>query len=155
MYLGKFSKRLKELMELENISNRALSMKIGADRASIRFWLNGRFYPKCDSLIKLATTFHISIDSLIGVEEWGKDVEELTVVKTSFCADVRKYFFTKITDYMTEKSMTRYAFAKKLEIDQKAFTNWLTKQSMPETATVIRLARVMKISIDELLGREP
>lgn len=153
MSLNKFSKRLKELMELEPISNRALSLKINVDRASIRLWLNGRFFPNYDSLIKLATYFHIGIDSLIGLEEAEKDVEELTVVETEFCVDVQQHFFFMITVYMERQHLTKYAFAKNLEIDQKAFTNWLKKGSMPETATIIRLSRIMKISIDELLGR--
>lgn len=35
MYLEKFSKRLKELMELEGFSIRALSLKIKVERRSI------------------------------------------------------------------------------------------------------------------------
>ncbi len=149
-----FSKRLKELMELEALSNRALSLKINVDRASIRLWLSGRFYPKYEALIKLATYFKIGIDSLIGIEEAEKDVEELTVVKGEFCKDVQGYFFHRITEYMEEYHLTKYALAKRLEIDQKAFTNWLVKGSMPETATIIRLSRIMNISIDGLLGRK-
>ncbi len=154
MNLDGFSKRLKGLMELDGISNRALSLKINVDRTSVRFWLSGRFYPRYDTLMKLASYFSVRIDSLVCIEEREKDVEELTVVKTGFCEDVQKHFFTKVTAFMAEQKLTRYALAKKLNIDQKAFTNWLNKGSMPETATIIRLASIMGASIDELLGRE-
>ena len=66
--MDEFSKRLKDLMEMEGLSNRALSMKINVDRASIRLWLSGRFYPRYDALIKLAAFFNVSIDYLIGLE---------------------------------------------------------------------------------------
>ncbi len=154
MPLNGFSKRLKELMELEGLSNRALSLKINVDRASIRFWLSGRFYPKYDSLIKLASYFRIGIDSLMGLDEIEKDVEELTIVEGEFCENVQAHFFQKITEYMQERRLTKYALAKRLDIDQKAFTNWLKKGSMPGTATIMRLSRIMNASIDGLLGRK-
>lgn len=45
MYLDIFSARLKDLMELEGTSIRALSLKICADRKSIRHWLQGKHFP--------------------------------------------------------------------------------------------------------------
>lgn len=54
MYLEKFSKRLKELMELEGFSIRALSLKIKVERRSIQLWLAGKFFPRYDALIKLS-----------------------------------------------------------------------------------------------------
>ncbi len=154
MYADAFSKRLKELMELEGLSKRALSLKIQVDRASVRLWLSGRFFPRYDALIKLATFFKVRIDSLLGLENSSKDVAELTVTEEEFMADVQRHFFEKITAYMAEQRWTKYAFAKRLNIDQKAFTNWLKRGSMPETATIIRLSLIMNVSIDELLGRK-
>ena len=58
--MDEFSKRLKDLMEMEGLSNRALSMKINVGRASIRLWLSGRFYPRYDALIKLAAFFEVN-----------------------------------------------------------------------------------------------
>lgn len=45
---------LKELMELEGVSTRALSQKINVERKSIRLWLAGKFFPRYDALIKLS-----------------------------------------------------------------------------------------------------
>ncbi len=149
-----FSKRLKELMELEGISKRALSLKIQVDRASIRLWLGGRFFPRYDALIKLATFFKVRVDTLLGIEKGVRIETEWTTVEGKFCENTQKYFFERVTAFMAKKKWTKYAFAKNLSIDAKAFTNWLTIESMPETATIIRLAAMMNVSIDELLGRE-
>ncbi len=154
MRLDEFSKRLKELMELEGVSKRALSIKIQVDRASIRLWLDGRFYPRYDALIRLAEFFKVRIDELIGLENPTKDVVELTPTEEKFCEDVQAHFFASVTAYMEKERLTRYAFAKKLNLDQKALTNWFKKGSMPETTTIIRLSYTMKVSIDELLGRK-
>ncbi len=154
MYLESFSKRLKDLMELNELSNRALSLRVKADRASIRLWLSERFFPRYDALIRLSEFFNVRTDSLLGLENVEKEVEELETVKNKFPKDVQKCFFERIAAYMETNHLTKYAFAKRLNIDQKAFTNWLTKGSMPETATIIRLASVMKITVDELLSRK-
>ncbi len=149
-----FSKRLKELMELEDLSNRALALQINVDRASIRLWLHGSYYPKYDALIKLATFFKIKIDNLLGLENQSKDVAELPLVEGEFCQDVQKQFFEQLTAYMKKERLSCYAVAKKVRIDQKAFTNWLKKGSMPETEKLINLSRAMGVSVDELLGRK-
>lgn len=67
MYLEKFSKRLKELMELEGFSIRALSLKIKVERRSIQLWLAGKFFPRYDALIKLSIYF--GVDYLLGLDD--------------------------------------------------------------------------------------
>ncbi len=65
MRLEIFSKRLKELMDLEGCSIRALSNKIGSDRKSIRLWLSGAFYPRSEGMIKLSIYFKVTVDLLL------------------------------------------------------------------------------------------
>ncbi len=153
MNLDVFSKRLKYLMELDGISSRALSIKINVDRASIRWWLNGKYYPRYDALIKLSMFFKVSIDSLVGIETIAEE-EENSPLEEDFKQRAQRKFFEKVNEYVHEKHLTKYALAKELDIDQKALTNWFVKGSMPETTTIIRLAKVMHVSIDELLGRK-
>ncbi len=149
-----FAKRLKELMELEGVSKRALSKALRVDRKSILFWQSGNYFPRYDRIIKLAIFFEIRIDNLLGLENAEKDIVELTGATEPFCEDVEGHFLARVSAYMKEEGLTRYAFAKKVNVDQKALIHWFIKGSMPETATIIRLARLMKISVDELLGRK-
>ncbi len=151
MGLDKFSKHLKDLMEMDGLSKRALALKIDVDRASIRLWLSGRFYPRYDALIKLAQFFNVRIDGLIGLESLTECTTNAYERKLLSIEEVQAQFFKRIQDYMFQYNLTRYALAKRINIDQKAFTNWLTKGSMPETATIIRLAEEMNISVEELL----
>ncbi len=154
MGLSEFSNRLKDLIELDGISNRALSIKINVDRASIRFWLSGRFYPRYDALIKLSAFFRVRIDGLLGLEPMLEVKESGRVLDDDFKEKAQRHFFVKVNEYMLKKNLTKYAFAKELKIDQKAFTNWIDKGSMPETATIIRLAKLTHEPIDELLGQK-
>lgn len=60
---------LKELMELEGVSTRALSQKINVERKSIRLWLAGKFFPRYDALIKLSVFSGVRIDYLLGRDD--------------------------------------------------------------------------------------
>lgn len=150
MQLNVFSKRLKELMELEGCSKRALANELGADRKSIRLWSGGAFYPKTEAMIKLSMHFKVSIDYLVGLE---------SVLDNNFSSTgeipietIQKRFLETLSIYMREKNLTKYALSKKLKMDQKALTKWFTHGSMPEVATLIKLANLTDISINELLG---
>ncbi len=147
-----FSRRLKELMELEGVSNRALSIAIKVDRASIRLWLNGRFYPRYDALIKLAAFFRVRIDGLVGLEPLQEEREGDLRLDASFKERAQQQFFIKLSAYIEEYHLTKYAIAKRLNIDPKSVAKWLKSGSVPETATIIRLSQMTHVSIDELFG---
>lgn len=149
MYLNKFSQRLKDLMELEGISQRALSLKIKVDRKSIRFWMKGTYFPKYHALIRLSACLNVHIDYLIGLEDiMGNGINIHSEVPTD--KQVKQRFYVLVSEYI-ENNLTKYALSKALRIDQKALTKWLTVGSMPELATIIRLAQLMNISVQELL----
>lgn len=148
MCLNKFSQRLKDLMELEGISQRALSLKIKVDRKSIRFWMKGTYFPKYHALIRLSACFNVYIDYLIGLEDIGNELCVYSKIPAE--EQVKQRFYVLVSEYI-ENNLTKYALAKALRIDQKALTKWLTVGSMPELATIIRLAQLMNISVQELL----
>ena len=152
MQLDIFSKRLKELMELEGCSIRALASKIGADRKSIRLWLSGVFYPKSEAMIKLSVYFKVSIDYLVGLESILDDGSFFATIKLPPIETIQKYFSQTVGVFMREKNLTLYALSKKLKVDQKALTKWFTHGSMPEVTTLIKLTNLTNMSINELLG---
>ena len=152
MQLEIFSRRLKELMDLEGCSIRALSNKIGSDRKSIRLWLNGAFYPKSEAIIKLSVYFKVSIDYLVGLENVLKDESVFAPREFPPIEIVQKHFSQTLVSFMEEKKFTLYAMSKRLQVDQKALTKWFTCGSMPEVATLIKLAKLTNMSINELLG---
>jgi transcriptional regulator with XRE-family HTH domain len=69
MCLTHFATRLKDLMELEGVSQRSLSMHLHVDRKCIRCWLSALYFPKYNVLIKLAAYFKVRIDYLVGLED--------------------------------------------------------------------------------------
>ena len=154
MNLEIFSKRLKELMEMEGESIRSLSIKIDVDRTSIRYWLKGIYFPKYDALIKVSAFFNVSADYLVGLEENMDSAASFKGSKEISAAEISEKFVKQLSAYMTEKNLTIYAMSKELDIDQKAFTKWLRNGSMPSVAVLIKLARLMHVPLHTLLGKE-
>lgn len=151
MSLKNFSDRLKELMEIEGVSKRALATKAGVQRKSILNWVNGINYPRYDALIKLADFFKVKTDYLLHLE--CSDANEIGKICCSL-ENVPAQFREKLKYYMSEEKITKYALAKKLNIGQTTLERWLSEGAMPETATLIKLSAITGETLDFLLGRE-
>lgn len=153
MYLEKFSKRLKELMELEGFSIRALSLKIKVERRSIQLWLAGKFFPRYDALIKLSIYFGVRIDYLLGLDDTLIELNRESIdFESSNFETVLIKFSQKFSYILGKLKLTRYAVSKKLNVDAKSVSKWL--KSLPETVNLIKLANLADLSVDELLGQE-
>ena len=68
--MRKFAERLKELRIENNLSIKALSIKVDIGVASICRWENGQADIKGDQLITLAKFFRVTTDYLLGLEDW-------------------------------------------------------------------------------------
>lgn len=150
MSLERFSVRLKELMSAEKISQRGLSIKASVQRKSILNWLNGKYYPSYEALIKLSDYFNVSIGYLLGISD---EIEGNAVHRDhAEPREVSAQFVNKLKIRMEKEKMTVYGLAKKLGMGQTTVTRWLKDGSMPETATLIKLASLMGETIEYLLS---
>ncbi len=151
MSLSVFADRLKEIMALENLSRRALALKTGLQRKSILTWLDGKYYPRYDALITLSNFLKVDMDYLLGLS--NENNYSLSAKRCKF-EEVPERFIIILNKYLSEKGKTKYRLAKDLEMGQTTVERWFTSNGMPETATLIKLAKLMKESVDYLLGRE-
>ena len=151
MNQNKFARRrLRDFMEIESISQRSLSLKIRVDRKSVKLWLQGSNYPHYIFLIRLAVYFNVRVDYLLDLEE-GAGGEEKVFADNFDESVVHQNFRMHLIEYIKKEQLTQYALAKKLNIGQSTLKRWIEKGSMPEVATIIKLAKIMDVSIHELL----
>ena len=150
MGLDEFANRLNELIAEAGVKISDLPSLLGVDRKSVRLWCCGKNFPNYKHLICLVEYFHVRADYLLGLENGFEEVGRASVIKD--WEQIQRDFSEKVKAYMQEKHLTIYAIAKKVRIDQKAFKRLLVSGSMPETATLIRIAQVMGISVHDLLG---
>lgn len=64
-----FAVRLSELLEMNNLSKRALAKNIGISAMSISDWTNGKVQPTAENIYIIAKYFDVSSDYLLGLED--------------------------------------------------------------------------------------
>lgn len=69
-----FSHRLKEILSDRNVKPINLSKATGIDKSSISSYLSGRYEPKTDKLVKIATELKVDPLWLMGMAD-KKEVE--------------------------------------------------------------------------------
>lgn len=141
-----FARRLNDLMVSDDISCRELCKQACIQRKSLYSWLSGRYYPRYDALIRLADYFKVSINFLLGISDDEYSPERCAI------EEVPKQFRSKLFAYMEEKSLTKYALAKKISIGQSTLARWFECNSFPDTSLLIRISKVTGLSVDFLLG---
>ncbi len=150
MSLEVFATRLRELMQEDKVSKHALARSVKSERKSISFWLKGEFYPRYDALIRLADSFEVSINYLLGLS----DKIAPNGFKKINPNDCHAIFISHVKAYMSNNNMTEYGMAKALKIGQTTFGRWFLGNCVPETASLIKVAELLGETVDFLLGRE-
>ena len=70
--MNKFSERLKELRTEKNIGQIELATKIEVSRGIISLWENGLREPTLSSLIRISKFFNVSLDYLVGLNDYDE-----------------------------------------------------------------------------------
>lgn len=79
-----FSNRIKELRVSIGLNQVDFAKKLNVTKQSVSNWENGNIQPSIDMLIKIATTFSVSADYLLGLDSRSTiDVSNLTDVQKS------------------------------------------------------------------------
>ena len=63
-------------------------------------------------------------------------------------------FGKKISELRKSSGLSQEQFGEMFDVSRQSVSKWESDQSLPELATLIKIADFFNISIDELLGRE-
>ena len=108
------------------------------------------FYPKAKALMVLLDYFKISADYLLGAE----DVLREKISKVVTLEEAQKSVVEKLETYRRKEGIKYARLAKLLGVGQCTLARWFNEKAMPETTILVRIAKLLDISLDELLGRE-
>ncbi len=137
-------KRLNELMEDSKINPEQLSNKLKLSGNAIVYdWLNEKYLPNYENIIKLADYFCCSIDYLLGLTENNSEVKFKQTPP----------FDLQLKKVMALKKTTQYKMIKDEVVHKSYFNKCFTIKHQPKIDTLIKLSNYFKISIDELVGR--
>lgn len=74
-----FGKKIKAFRKQNNLTQQQLAERLGVAKSVISYYESGDRFPSNDVLIKLARTFHVSTDYLLGLERKRTlDISDLT-----------------------------------------------------------------------------
>lgn len=63
------AQRIKDLMKNEKLTQMQLATALGIGQSSVSDWINAKSEPSIENLWKLADSFDVSVDYLIGRKE--------------------------------------------------------------------------------------
>lgn len=144
--LSNFSERLQELMFSNNISAGELAERIGVDSATIYKWLSKEYFPSSPPFFRLLEYFQCSADYLFGLTD---DYPE-----NKRYAPPTNEFGKRLREVMKETKTSQYALNKKHHISSFLVHQWLKGNVLPNTVQIVKLASIMQVSVDYLLGRD-
>lgn len=82
-YNSPFAKRLRELLNEENMSITALATKIGVTRQAVSQYQDGSTQPNAETIVKIAGVFNVSTDYLLGVTDIKTTDVEIRAISNS------------------------------------------------------------------------
>lgn len=87
------AERIKMLRENQNLSQTALSKRLGITRSSINAWEMGISTPSTTYLVELSQIFHVSIDYLLGLDKnVSLDITGLDTEQVRILTDLAEHF---------------------------------------------------------------
>ena len=142
--LSKFSERLSELYEENNLDAVTLAEAIGVHRNTIHRYLAGSKAPTLKSALKLADYFNCSIEFLLG----RTDSNNLHQYKDlpSF-SERLKFLFVYF-------GSNEYRFAKDTKISRSSTYDRLSGKRIPSLDNIVKIAEYFDCTVDFVIGRE-
>lgn len=141
--LDTFIEILKELLEDNNLNIERFSVLINCNRNAIGLWLTGKYYPRVNSLIKIANTFECSIDYLFGL------CDSPSIDLSEHPSD----FHTRFSELSAQSNLSDYRIAKLCGIGNSAIAKWRYLGQIPGTETLLELTEIFDCSLEYLIGR--
>lgn len=78
---------LKELRKKSGLTQKSLGNIIGVAESTISLYESGKRQPDKDTLVKLASYFHVTVDYLLGREEEAKGTQSLEIKENQPAAE--------------------------------------------------------------------
>ena len=106
VYMDKFTKRLLEILETNNLSASQFAEKIGVQRSSVSHILSGRNKPSLDFIIKTSSVFRdVSLNWLIH----GKKLDE-PIIPKEISPPLKEQIENSIKTNLDEKQLKQIVF---------------------------------------------
>ena len=134
-----FAKGFNIVLNEKNLTAYRVAKETGISQGLMNEYKSGKKIPTVQNLVKIADFLNCSIDVLVGRETMEGGV---------------RVFKEKLRAERTKKNISQSAFAAKLFISQQAYAKYELGKASPNPEVLAKIADVLGVSVDYLLGRE-
>lgn len=143
-YRDIFADRLKELIEINEVTVKSLAEKTGITGSGIYGYLSKLHAPNLKGAIKISDYFQCPLDFLFGLcDEYQRKTRKIV-------ATVSERVHTAID----ESGKTRYRLARELKVADRQFSRWYHGKTEPSLFSLVSMAKIMNCTLEYLAGRE-
>ena len=142
----KIGKTIKFYRELKHLSQAKLAEHIGVSQRNVSYYESGDHIPPADVLKKIASLFNLTVDELLGLKKMNSQTN-----------DCYNYFYEEgdvnwsIRKISKAKEISYEDILEKSCIEKERLDALWYGNSQPVAEELIRIARVLDVSIDYLL----
>ncbi len=139
----KFKERLRDLRLKKHMKSKEVAKLVGISEPTYISYENRGSQPPYEVLIKLSKVFGVTTDFLLGADQ---DVCQPIVNRKPFSENLKRI--------RMETGMSGKIIAEKLGISYSAYMNYENRASQPPFDVLCKIADVLDVTTDILLGRE-
>lgn len=151
--MEKFHEKLKTLRKKKGLTQQEVAHFLGTVQAVYSKWERGVYEPNYENLSMLVCIFDVSLDYLLS-DYLENSKERYLKIKESELMKISNIFPQRLKELRLKKGLTQTELGKKLGVKQSTFTNWENGKREPNFETLIKLANLLEVSVDLLLGRK-
>lgn len=151
--MEKFHEKIKMLRKKKGLTQQEVAHFLGTVQAVYSKWERGVYEPNYENLSMLVCIFDVSLDYLLS-DYLEKSKERYLKIKESELMKTSNIFPQRLKELRLKKGLTQTELGKRLGVKQSTFTNWENGKREPNFETLIKLADLLEVSVDLLLGRE-
>ncbi len=138
--MNDFQKRLKELLEDNNLSRLQLAKNLKISSTTINGYFNKNYYPNIEIAVAMSKYFNCSFNFLFGLTDDKKILDKSN-----------NTFFENFSMLIKENKTSIAKTMKNLNMSEYNYYRW-RDGLLPKTVNIIDIAKYFDVSIDFLLG---
>ena len=153
---------IKELRVGNGLTQIQLGKQISLAESTISLYESGKRIPELATVERLADLFNVTTDYLLGRTK-DKKASKLSIGKIKFQDkletkensldyQVKSNFAKRLKSIRKSKKMTQSDLAKLLDYDRQTISNWENGHTLPNMVVIEKIAVVLEIDYDFLVG---
>ena len=144
--MSNMSENISQLLKSKNLSTVSGQQVLGISKTQLGKYISGFYMPSLKNALIICNYFKCSLDYLMGIDLVINRFGE-------FLNPSYELFNLRFEELIKEHGLTKYLIAKTMNFNRNNITYWQRHKSFPSLDVLQKLAQILKVSIEFLIGR--